>query len=197
MSEALPDLYVSADIETDGPIPGEFSMLSFAFSLASRFDGTTFEPYEPGWDTTFYVELQPISERFEQEALDVNGLDREALAVSGRKAEDAMREAAEWIAARADGARPVLVLYPLSFDWSFLHWYFIRFTGKSPFGHSTCLDIRTLYLARAGTTFDRSSRQVMPPELLPARPHTHHAADDAQEQAELFNRVFAWARGGG
>ena len=85
MTEALPDLYVSADIETDGPIPGEYSMLSFAFSLAGRFDGTTFEPYEPGWDTTFYVELKPISERFEQAALDVNGLDREELAVSGRE----------------------------------------------------------------------------------------------------------------
>jgi hypothetical protein len=98
---ALQDLYVSADIETDGPIPGEYSMLSFAFSLASRFDGETFEPYEPTWDTTFYVELKPISENFKQEALDVNGLDREALSVSGREPEDALREAAEWIAAQA------------------------------------------------------------------------------------------------
>ena len=193
MTDAPADLYISADIETDGPIPGEYSMLSFALSLASRFDGTTFEPYEPGWETTFYVELKPISENFKQEALDVNGLDREALAVSGREPEDAMREAAEWVAARADGARPVLVLYPLSFDWSFLHWYFVRFTGESPFGHSSCLDIRSLYMARARTTFDRAGQQAMPPELLPTRPHTHHASDDAQEQAELFNNVFAWA----
>ena len=197
VAEALPDLYVSADIETDGPIPGEYSMLSFAFSLASRYDGSTFEAYEPGWETTFYVELKPISENFKQEALDVNGLDREALAVSGREPEDAMREAAEWIASHADGARPVLVLYPLSFDWSFLHWYFIRYTGESPFGHSSCIDIRTLYMARALTTFDQSGQQSMPPELLPTRPHTHHASDDAQEQAELFNRVFAWALGSG
>ena len=189
------DLYVSADIETDGPIPGEYSMLSFAFSLASRFDGTTFETYEPSRETTLYVELKPISENFQQQALDVNGLDREALAVSGREPEGAMREAAEWIGSRADGARPVLVLYPLSFDWSFLHWYFIRFTGASPFGHSTCIDIRTLYMARARTTFDRSSRLVIPQALQPTRPHTHHAADDAQEQAELFNNIFKWAVG--
>ena len=83
-----------------------------------------------------------------------------------------MREAAEWIAAHADGARPVLVAYPLSFDWSFLHWYFIRFTGESPFGHSSCLDIRTLYLARALTTFDRSSQPSMPPVAAAARGHT-------------------------
>lgn len=198
MAEALPDLYVSADVETDGPIPGEFSMLSFAFCLASRFDGSTFEAFEPEPARTFYVELKPISDRFKQEALEVNRLDRDALSVRGREPEAAMRDAADWIASHADGARPVLVAYPLSFDWSFLYWYFIRFTGESPFGHSTCLDIRTLYLARALTPFDLTSQDSMPRSLLPSRPHTHNAADDAQEQAELFNAVFAWAlRGGG
>lgn len=46
------DVYFSADIETDGPIPGEFSMLSVAFVYAGRFDGTTFEPPE-NYDTSF------------------------------------------------------------------------------------------------------------------------------------------------
>ncbi len=193
MAEVRPDLYVSADVETDGPIPGEFSMLSFALCLAGRFDGSEFEAFEPDAKTTYYAELKPISDRFEQAALEVNRLDREALTVHGKDPEAAMTEAAEWIAAHADGARPVLVAYPLAFDWAFLYWYFIRFTGESPFGISSCLDIRTLYQARALTPFDLTSQRSMPPELLPQRPHTHNAADDAQEQAELFNRIFAWA----
>lgn len=198
MTEARPDLYISADIETDGPIPGEFSMLSFALCLASRFDGSSFEVIEPDAKTTFYAELKPISQRFEQAALDVNRLDRDALAVSGKEPEAAMSAATDWIASHADGARPVLVAYPLAFDWAFLYWYFVRFTGESPFGISSCLDIRTLYQARALTPFDLSSQGSMPAELRPQRQHTHHAADDAQEQAELFNRIFAWAlRGGG
>lgn len=197
MAEARPDLYVSVDIETDGPIPGEYSILSFALCLASRYDGSAFDVIEPDPTTTFYAELKPISDRFEQEALDVHGLDRDALAVDGKDPEVAMREAGEWIAAHSDGARPVLVAYPLPFDWAFLYWYFIRFTGESPFGISSCLDIRTLYQARALTPFDLSSQRSMPPSLLPSRPHTHNAADDAQEQAELFNRIFAWAVGGG
>jgi DNA polymerase III epsilon subunit-like protein len=197
MADALPDLYVSTDIETDGPIPGEFSILSFALCLASRYDGSEFEVIEPDPETTFYAELKPISKRFEPEALEVHGLDRDALAVDGKDPEAAMTEAAQWIAAHADGARPVLVAYPLAFDWAFLYWYFIRFTGESPFGISACLDIRTLYQAHALTTFDRSSQRAMPPELLSQRPHTHHAADDAQEQADLFNHIFAWALGGG
>jgi hypothetical protein len=196
--EARPDLYVSADIETDGPIPGEFSMLSFALCLASRYDGTALEVFEPDPATTFYVELKPISDRFEQDALEVHGLDRDALAVRGTDPEAAMRAASEWITAHSDGARPVLVAYPVAFDWAWLYWYFLRFTGESPFGVSSCLDIRTLYQARALTPFDLSSQRSMPPELLPRRPHTHNAADDAQEQAELFNSIFAWAlRGGG
>jgi Exonuclease len=198
MAEARPDLYVSADVETDGPIPGEFSMLSFALCLASRFDGSEFEAFEPDPATTFYAELKPISDRFDPEALEVNRLDRDALAAGGKDPDVAMTEAGEWIAAHSDGARPVLVAYPVAFDWAFLYWYFIRFTGESPFGISVCLDIRTLYQARALTTFDRSDQRSMPHELLPQRPHTHHAADDAQEQAELFNNIFAWAlRGGG
>jgi hypothetical protein len=36
------DLYVSADIESDGPIPGEYSMLSFGLAVAGTFDGTAF-----------------------------------------------------------------------------------------------------------------------------------------------------------
>jgi DNA polymerase III epsilon subunit-like protein len=193
MADSRPDLYVSTDIETDGPIPGEFSILSFALVLASRYDGAEFEVIEPDPAATFYAELKPISDRFEPEALAVHGLDRDALAVDGKDPEAAMAEAAEWVAAHAGGARPVLVAYPLAFDWAFLYWYFIRFTGESPFGISACLDIRTLYQARALTTFDRSSQRAMPPELLSSRPHTHHAADDAQEQADLFNNIFAWA----
>ena len=197
VAEPLPDLYISADVETDGPIPGEYSMLSFAFCLASRYDGSEFEVIEPGPATTFYAELKPISNRFLPEALEVNRLDRDALAVDGKDPEAAMREAGAWIAAHADGSRPVLVAWPVAFDWAFLHWYFVRFTGESPFGISSCMDIRTLYQARALTTFDRSSQRAMPPSLLPTRPHTHHAADDAHEQAELFNNIFGWALAGG
>jgi hypothetical protein len=37
------DAYFSADVETDGPIPGPYSMLSFALVYAGSFDGSTYE----------------------------------------------------------------------------------------------------------------------------------------------------------
>ncbi len=104
-----------------------------------------------------------------------------------------MESAARWVQELAGDHRAVLVAYPVAFDWAFLYWYFVRFAQHgSPFGFSSCLDIRTLYQAKAHTVHDRSGKEHMPGELLPARPHTHNALDDAIEQAELFSNVFTW-----
>src|SRR4051794_5599475 len=99
MLRAVPDqadLYISGDVEADGPIPGEFSMLSFGLAVAGRFDGDEFEPADPA-QRTFYAELRPITERWQPEALGVSGLDRDALTRKGRAPAEAMGEAADWI----------------------------------------------------------------------------------------------------
>ena len=188
-----PDLYISADVETDGPIPGPYSLLSFGLAVVGSYDGRRFEP-SPARQQTLYAELQPISDEFQQEALAVNGLDRGRLAITGALPADAMSLAADWVRTVSEGSRPVLVAYPVAFDWSFLYWYFERFApGGSPFGHSSCLDIRTLYQAAAGTVFDRSGKESMPAFLRPASLHTHNALDDAVEQGELFANLMTWA----
>jgi hypothetical protein len=40
-----------------------------------------------------------------------------------------MTEACRWVKRVAGAAQPVLVAYPLSFDWSWLYWYFMRFSA--------------------------------------------------------------------
>lgn len=185
------DVYISGDIEADGPIPGPYSMLAFGLAVAGTFDGHLFESLNPT-AATFYRELTPISEQFDPDALAVAGLDRDALIREGLDPTLAMREAAEWIAEQASGSRPVLVGYPVVFDWMFLHWYFVRFAGKSPFGFSSALDMKTMYQQKAGVTLNAAGRADLPAELVSDRPHTHHALDDAVEQAEVFNRLFTW-----
>ncbi len=187
------DLYISADAETDGPIPGGNSMLSFGLAVAGTFDGHRFEAHDPRAQT-FYRELRPVSERWQPDALRVSGLDRERLRVEGEDPGEAMTAAAEWVAEVAGSRRPVLVAYPLAFDWMFLQWYFVRFSaGGSPFGHSSCLDIKTIYQQRAWTVLDQTRREQLPPELRPVSAHTHHALDDAIEQAELLANLLAWS----
>src|ERR1700760_1413263 len=106
------DIYFSADVETDGPIPGPYSILSFALVYAGSFDGLNFKRPEK-YDRVFYRELRPISNSFQKEALAVNGLDRDRLCLEGVAAQQAMTEAFEWVMANAGDAKPVLVAYPL------------------------------------------------------------------------------------
>ncbi len=191
-SDGSQDIYFSVDVESDGPIPGPFSMLSFALVAVATFDGEHFERLEPREDAQYW-ELRPISERFDPEALSINGLDRERLQREGSDPARAMREADQWVRNVADGRRAVFVAYPAAFDWSFMHWYFSYFVGESPFGHGTCIDIRSLYIGAAGSTYAESSKSRLPLELLPQAAHTHHALDDAVEQGELFSNLFEWA----
>ena len=192
MNTKSTDIYFSADVETDGPIPGPFSMLSFALVYAGRFDGTTFETPE-SYDRFFRAELRPISDDFQVEALKVNGLDRERLRREGRDPALAMTEAARWVWDVAAGGRPVVVAYPLSFDWTWLYWYFVRFSSEgSPFNHSGCFDIKTAYAVKAGVPIAEAGRQQLRSELLPPGEHTHDALEDAIEQAQIFANLFPW-----
>jgi hypothetical protein len=188
---AARDVYISTDIEADGPIPGPYSMLAFGLAVAGTYDGATFAPRDPATDT-FYRELKPISDFFDPAALKVSGLDRALLAREGTDPTAAMREAAEWVQTQTDGARPVMVGYPVVFDWMFIHWYFMRFVGESPFGFSGALDMKTMYQQKARVTLDLAGRNDLPRELASSRRHTHNALDDAIEQAEIFNRLFTW-----
>ncbi|MEU1598646.1 3'-5' exoribonuclease, partial [Streptomyces sp. NPDC005708] len=104
----------------------------------------------------------------------------------------ALGEFADWVRRVSTGAQPVMCGYPASYDWTFLYWYLIRFTGASPFGHSGCLDMKTLYATKAGLPLRAVAKGTMPRHLLSKRRHTHHALDDAVEQAELLANLMAW-----
>jgi hypothetical protein len=185
------DVYFSADVETDGPIPGPFSMLSFALVYAGSYDGRSFRK-PANFSEHFYAEVEPISNDFDPAALRVNGIDRERLVREGEAPGVAMHRASQWIKQVAGDGQPVLVAYPLSFDWSWLYWYFIRFSSQSPFNYSRCFDIKTAFAIKAHLPIADAGRSRLELALRPPRNHTHHALDDAIEQAEIFVNVFQW-----
>lgn len=119
MSE-LPELYIAVDVEADGPIPGPYSMISLGMAVTGRTG------------LTFYTELRPISDEFVPAALAVSGLDRDRLLREAPSAQDAMRSATRWVDGLRETGRPVFLAAPAVWDGMFLHWYFLRFTGKSP-----------------------------------------------------------------
>ncbi|GAA4846076.1 exonuclease [Kitasatospora terrestris] len=190
-----PTVYVSVDIEADGPIPGPYSMVSLGAVTAGWHDADGFRRADG--KQGFYRELRPISEQWDPQALAVSGLDRTALLRDGTDPAAAMRAFTDWVERLRTGPdgrryRPVMVGYPAPYDWLFLSWYLVRFTGGSPFGHSGCLDVKTLYAARAGVPLASVGKRSMARGLLPDLPHTHHALDDAREQAVLFANVWEW-----
>lgn len=192
MAETNTDAYFSADVETDGPIPGPYSILSFAIVYAGSFDGHQFSR-PANYNQTFYCEMKPISEQFQPEALSVNGLNRERLVLTGKSPEVALADAAHWIRNIAGSRKPVLVAYPLSFDWTWLYWYFTHFLlDGSPFEYSRCFDIKTALAVKAHMPISAAGRSKLPPMLRSHRKHTHHALDDAIEQAEIFANIFEW-----
>jgi DNA polymerase III epsilon subunit-like protein len=179
------DVFISVDIEADGPIPGEYSMISLGAVVAGRSEAT------------FYRELRPISERFVPEALAVSGLDRDRLLREGADPEAAMRDLAAWLGEVGEGRRPVFVAFSATFDWMFVNWYFHRFMGKNPFGISG-LDIKAYYMGALGKKrWADTAKRSMEKRFLSSSPHTHHALDDAREQAEVFLKIKAYAEGRG
>src|SRR5690554_3471329 len=80
------EVYFSIDVEADGPIPGPYSMLSFgACVFGWKEKGSPRDRFVPVdvESRTFYVELKPISDSFDPQALKVSGLDRGSLCVEG------------------------------------------------------------------------------------------------------------------
>jgi ribonuclease T len=179
------DVYISVDIEADGPIPGDYSMSSLGAAVVD----------EP--EHTFYLELKPISERWDPQAAAVAGLEREALMVRGTDAEAGMRAFATWIREVARGRRPVFVGFNATFDWSFVHWYFMHFTGEDPFGISG-LDIKAYYMGALGKRrWADTTKGHIEPAFHSEIPHTHNALDDARGQAEMFAKIRAHSQKAG
>ena len=87
----------------------------------------------------------------------------------------AMSAYADWL--KALPGIPVFVSYPAGFDFTFVYWYLIRFTGHSPFSFSA-LDIKTMAMMMLGKDYRRSTKRSMPSRWFDALPHTHQALDE-------------------
>lgn len=161
--------FVIVDVESDGPIPAEFSMVCFGVVL-----------FDDALDKTFYGKTRPISDRFISEALAVSGFSREQhLGFDDPRA--AMESFASWLDQHAKG-RPVFVSDNVAFDWQFINYYFHRFLGRNPFGFSG-RRIGDLY---AGLVKDASKATEW--KKFRVTKHTHNPVDDAKGNAEALKK---------
>lgn len=169
--------FISVDVETSGPIPGEFSLLTLGACDVDRDE------------LTFSCTLQPLNENADPEAMAATGLSLSELAKTGVAPAMAMGNFAQWLEAlRAKGDKLVFVGFNASFDWSFVNYYFHRFTSDNPFGFSA-LDIKAYYMGSTGCAWGDTRSSLMNKRLQPYRVPNHDALEDALYQAELFRLI--------
>ena len=174
-----PETFISVDVETSGPTPAQYSLLSIGACLVD----------DPAH--TFYVELRPLSPAATEEAMQIHGLDMERLQREGVDPAEAMARFEAWLRAEVPADQlPVFVGFNAAFDWMFVADYFQRFLGRNPFGH-TALDIKSYALGIHGGSWADTTRRALA-RRYPDHAHlTHHAVQDAHDQAALFRRLRA------
>ena len=173
------ELYISTDIEADGPIPGPHSMLSFG-SAAFTEEGELISTFTVNLETLPGATMHPETQKF----WDRNEKAWAACRENPIEPKAAMEDYKVWLNS-LDG-KPVFVGFPAGFDFTFIYWYLIRFTEQSPFSFSA-LDMKTYAMAVLQTPFKRSTKRSFPREWFKkGLPHTHVALDDAIEQGYLF-----------
>jgi ribonuclease T len=177
----LEEVYISVDIETAGPVPGEYSILSLGACLV---DNPTAQ---------FYIELKPISDNCIPEALKVSGLTFEQLTATGINPAEAMSSFQSWVHRVTDNQRAVFVGFNASFDWSFVNWYFHVFLGENPFGIGA-LDIKSYYMGLSGCLWQETTSSQLPSIFQPSHRQSHNALDDAIAQAEIFKKLLQAAQ---
>lgn len=173
--------YFSVDIESSGPIPGRYSMLSLG---ACAVDAP---------DESFYVEFKPISRECVPDALRVSGFDLDQLAADGREPSEAMLAFQSWVESTANGKKPVFVGFNAAYDWQFVNWYFETYCGRNPFGFGA-VDIKSYFMGLTGSPWSASTSSELPGDFQPDTPQTHNALDDAKAQASMFTKMVAAAR---
>ena len=160
--------YIMVDIEADGPIPGDYSMICFGAILV-----------EPALERTFYGRLKPISDKWLPEALKVSGFSRDETLRFDDPAE-VMRKFVDWVKAESDG-RAFFISDNNGFDWQFINWYTHHFLSENPFGHSSS-NLGSLYKGLVKDAFQNFKH-------LRKTSHTHHPVDDAKGNAEALLRM--------
>ena len=176
----MSEIYVSTDIETDGPVPVINSMLSFgsaAYLADKTLIGTftanleTLPGAEPDPRTTEWWRTQPAAWK--------------ACRENPQSPAVVMPQYVTWL--KELPGPPVFVGYPAVFDFMFVYWYLMRFAGENPFSY-TALDIKTYAMAMLRKDYRETVKRNMPQAWFDPLPHTHCALEDALEQGALFCR---------
>jgi hypothetical protein len=188
-----PEIYVSIDIESNGPCPGVYSMLSLG-AAAFAADGEQLD--------TWYFTLEPLHGAMEHpDTMAWWKTQPEAWAevnTSQWDPEIAIGLFAEWVEALP--GKPRAAAWPAGFDFPFVLYYLHRFAGRNPLGIA-CIDIRSYANGLAGMPGYYNMPDAMMQDLTrhvgyvgTSDLRDHVALDDAIGQGRLLMALIAHAQ---
>jgi DNA polymerase III epsilon subunit-like protein len=172
------EFYIVIDVETSGPNPGNYDLLSIGACTVNEVN------------ETFYIELIPKSEHFEEEAMGIHNLSFVYLNENGVEPKVAIEKFEEWIKkVTPSGHTPVFAAFNAPFDWLFMTEYFYKYLGRNPFGHKA-LDIKALYMGLHPTNWLNTSHHNISMHYHLQKELSHHALEDAIEEAEILSNIL-------
>ena len=160
--------HIVVDVESDGPIPGKFSMVCFGAVIVT-----------PELNKTFYGKTKPISDLWIPDALKISGFSREEH-LEFDKPEEVMLAFEKWLTENSNG-KPVFWSDNPAFDWQFINYYFHKFLGKNPFGFSA----RRIGDIYCGMKMDSGLNSEWKRKYR-ISPHNHNPVSDARGNAEAL-----------
>jgi hypothetical protein len=172
------EIYISTDIEADGPIPGPHSMLSIG-SAAYTADKQLVSTFTANLEVLPGAEGHPKTMSWWSEQPDAWA----ACRANAHPPREVMQSYYSWLIGLP--GKPIFVAYPAAYDFMFVYWYLMTFVGDSPFQHSA-LDIRSYAMAYLKQDYSKSGKNDLPAAWLENLPLAHVALDDAIQQGKLF-----------
>jgi len=188
----MKDLYICTDIEADGPIPGEYSMLSIG-AIAIDEEGKIFGD--------FYKKLKKLPGAKQHPATMMWWKqNKEAYEEATANPEDpkkVMSAYLKWsndMKEKTKAQELVFLGWPLGYDYMFVYWYLAKFIDdfktvspfKLLFTHNG-VDFTSYAMGMLNLTFTDALVKNLPKKWFNVEiERTHKAVDDAKRQALIF-----------
>ena len=177
------EIFISVDVEADGPIPGTYSMLSLG-AVAINEDGVVLGEFEVNLNRLPYAREDAKTMKFWDEFPEAY----QATRVNTVDPKIGMERFVTWF---EQFQNPVFVFFPAKFDAPMVYWYLINFVERMDFMTTPDMyDIKTFAAATLKSTIYDASKAKWPKRWKNnKRRHTHVAVEDAAEQGEQFIKI--------
>lgn len=173
-------LYLSFDIESDGPVPSLNSMLSFGVYILD---------IDKNCYLSFEQTLKPLENAQQnKDTMEFWNKNKEAYIYSTTNQQEpqiVFTELSNKIKKLKENYIIVPIAWPACFDWQWFNYYFWKFTGENPLGYS-CKCIGSYLWGISQKEYhnvdDTLCKKYEDPKLV----STHKPLDDAKYQGVLF-----------